>query len=67
MGCDQDRSVRAARGSNGRRALQVLADAPDGCTEAIMLAHGFKLDLLVDLVRDGFAIARTSACAPVDE
>jgi hypothetical protein len=29
-----------------RRALQVLVAAPDGCTATLMLAHGFKLDLL---------------------
>ena len=40
-----------------RRALTVLADSPDGCTEAILLAHGFKLALLVELVRDGLASA----------
>jgi hypothetical protein len=28
-----------------RRALAVLADNPDGCTEAIMLAHGFTAEL----------------------
>ena len=40
-----------------RRALQVLATSPDGCTEAIMLAHGFKLALLVGLISDGLATA----------
>jgi hypothetical protein len=40
-----------------RRALRVLAASPDGCTEALMLAHGFKLDLLIDMVRDGLATA----------
>jgi hypothetical protein len=24
-----------------RRALELLASCPDGCTEAMMLAHGF--------------------------
>jgi hypothetical protein len=39
-----------------RRVLAVLAGAePLGCTEAILLAHGLKLQLLVDLVRDGLA------------
>jgi hypothetical protein len=37
------------------RALAVLAGAPDGCTEAIMLAHGFEQDLLVEMARDGLA------------
>ena len=41
-----------------RRALQVLATSPDGCTEAIMLAHGFKLALLVALISDGLATAQ---------
>ncbi len=29
-----------------RRALRLLAGSPLGCTEAIMLAHGFTTDLL---------------------
>jgi hypothetical protein len=37
----------------------VLAASPDDCTEAIMLAHGFKLSLLVDLIRDGLASAKS--------
>jgi hypothetical protein len=41
-----------------RRALQLLADAGlSGCTESIMLAHGFKIELLAGLVRDGLVIA----------
>jgi hypothetical protein len=28
----------------------LLAGSRDGCTEAIMLAHGFKIDFLVDLI-----------------
>jgi hypothetical protein len=39
------------------RALRVLAASPGGCSEAIMLAHGFKLELLVELIRDGLATA----------
>jgi hypothetical protein len=30
---------------------------PNACTEAILLAHGFTTDLLVDLVHAGLAIA----------
>ena len=37
------------------RALRLLAGGPHGCTEAIMLAHGFKAELLAALVRDGLA------------
>ena len=40
-----------------RRALRLLAGSPHGCTEAIMLAHGFKTELLAVLVRDGLAAA----------
>jgi hypothetical protein len=40
-----------------RRALRLLAGSPLGATEAIMLAHGFTNDLLVDLVHEGLATA----------
>jgi hypothetical protein len=36
-----------------RRALMVLLRAPEGHTEAAMMAHGFSLQFLTDLVRDG--------------
>jgi hypothetical protein len=26
-----------------RRALKLLASSPNGCTEALMLAHGFEI------------------------
>jgi hypothetical protein len=42
-----------------RRALTVLAGAPHGASEAVMLAHGFKLPALVELIRDGLATAHT--------
>jgi hypothetical protein len=38
-----------------RRALELLASCPDGCTEAIMLAHGFSIERMVELVRAGLA------------
>jgi hypothetical protein len=38
-----------------RRALMLLASTPLGCTEAILLAHGFKTELLALLVHDGLA------------
>jgi hypothetical protein len=39
-----------------RRALVVLAGIGEmGATEALMLAHGFEMAMLVDLVRDGLA------------
>jgi len=40
-----------------REALQMLADSPHGSTESIMLAHGFAIGMLWDLVRDGLATA----------
>jgi hypothetical protein len=41
-----------------RRALELLAGCgPDGCTEAIMLAHGFTTRQMVELVRAGLATA----------
>jgi hypothetical protein len=40
-----------------RRALRLLAGSPLGCTEAIMLAHGFTIEMLDTLVRDGLATA----------
>src|ERR1700693_5428235 len=40
-----------------RRALRWLAGSPLGVTEAIMLAHGFTIEMLDALVRDGLATA----------
>jgi hypothetical protein len=42
-----------------RRALELLADCPhQGITEAVILAHGFTVEQLVELVRAGLATAR---------
>ena len=40
-----------------RRALELLAASPAGCTEAIMLAHGFTVELMLDLCIAELAIA----------
>jgi hypothetical protein len=40
-----------------RRALELLASCRDGCTEAMMLAHGFTIPQMVELVRAGLAMA----------
>jgi hypothetical protein len=48
---------RPGLGPDRRRALQVLAGSPDGTTEAVMLAHGFTVALLAELVRDGLTTA----------
>jgi hypothetical protein len=42
-----------------RRALTVLAGSADGCTEALMLAHGFTIPLLVELIQAGLASTTT--------
>jgi hypothetical protein len=50
--------ARAAPSPDRRRALELLAGSPhDGCTEAILRAHGFTIAQLVDLVRAGLATA----------
>ena len=41
-----------------KRALQLLAGAPHGCTQKILRAHGFKVGLLSRIVRAGFAVAK---------
>jgi hypothetical protein len=45
------------RGAELNRALRLLAGSPHGCTEAIMLAHGFTVETLGSLVLDGLATA----------
>jgi hypothetical protein len=40
-----------------RRALQLLARSPNGCTEALMMAHGFEVAMLSRLV-----LKRTCGC-----
>ena len=42
---------------DGQRALELLASCPDGCPEALMIAHGFSIEQIVRLVRDGLATA----------
>ena len=40
-----------------RRALELLASCRDGCTEAMMLAHGFLIEMMVEIVNAGLAKA----------
>jgi hypothetical protein len=40
-----------------RRALTVLAGSAEGCTEAILLAHGFPSVLVAELIHAGLATA----------
>jgi hypothetical protein len=39
--------------------LELLAGSRDGMTGAMLLAHGFMVDMLVELIRAGLAAART--------
>jgi hypothetical protein len=41
-----------------RRALEILAGSPHGCTEGTLRAHGFTVRLLARIVRTGFAVAK---------
>jgi hypothetical protein len=41
-----------------RRALQLLAEAPNGMTDPAMRARGFSPALLVGLVGAGYAVAK---------
>jgi hypothetical protein len=42
-----------------RRVLRLLARYPDGCAAALMLAHGFTIDMLADLAVSGLLIIDT--------
>jgi hypothetical protein len=50
----RERHLRAEQ----RRALEILAAAGlHGCAGATLLGHGFRIDMLTDLVGDGLAAA----------
>jgi hypothetical protein len=51
------RSRRRGPKPDRRRALELLADSRDGVTEANLLAHGFTIDMLADLIRAGLGTA----------
>jgi hypothetical protein len=44
--------------ADDRRLLEVLAASEDGCTDALLTADGFKLDVLISIVSAGLATAR---------
>jgi hypothetical protein len=48
-------NAQAGLKANRWRALELLASSHDGCTEAIMIAHGFTVAQMVELVRAGLA------------
>ena len=53
------RPVRRGPKPDRRRALELLASCRDGCTEAVLLVHGFTVDQIVELVRAGLATAHS--------
>ena len=46
---------RPPKNPGRRRALILLASCPDGCTEAVMQAHGFTIEQIAELIRAGLA------------
>jgi hypothetical protein len=54
------RSLKRAPKPRQRRALTLLAGCgAEGCTEAVMRAHGFTAEQLAELLRIGFAVETT--------
>jgi hypothetical protein len=51
------RRPRRAPKPDRRRALELLASCRDDCMEAIMLAHGITVEMLVGLIEAGLASA----------
>jgi hypothetical protein len=49
------RPLRRRPKPDRRRVLELLASCRDGCAEAIMIAHGFSIDMMVELVNAGLA------------
>jgi len=41
-----------------RRAPELLAASRKGCTKAMMRAHGFSIDMLLDLLKAGLATTK---------
>jgi hypothetical protein len=42
-----------------RRALTLLAEALDGCTRSLLLARGYTLTSMLEMVHSGHATAQT--------
>ena len=47
------------RSAERRRPLELFAAPRDGSTEAIMLAQGFSIEMMAELINAGFATAQT--------
>jgi len=55
----QPRPRRHGPQPDRRRALELLAGSPTGCTEVLLFAHGVTVEMLVELIRAGLATAST--------
>jgi hypothetical protein len=53
---------KAGLSADHRLALSLLAGLSHGCTEAILLAHGFTIEMLIVLVRAGSPPRRRRSC-----
>jgi hypothetical protein len=42
-----------------RRALELIAAHPEGCTEAVLADENIPADVLIELVRSGLVVARS--------
>jgi hypothetical protein len=51
------RPLRRCPKPDRRRALELLATCRDGCTEALLIAHGFTVAQMVERVNAGMATA----------
>jgi hypothetical protein len=54
----QPASYRTSPACDERRLLLLLAESPDGCTDALLTAHGFRLDVLISIVSVALATAQ---------
>jgi hypothetical protein len=52
-------SSNSALSAEERRALDLLAGSPAGCTTSILLAHGFSSSIVADLISAGLATAKS--------
>src|SRR5262249_12437309 len=46
-----------------RRALRLLASSADGVTEALLLANGVSIDVMVEIINAGLAVAHVQQLA----
>ena len=53
------RPARRRAKPDRRRALELLAASPDGCTETLLIALGIAVKLMVVLIHAGLASAST--------